>query len=102
LWDSPSNNTTRKSWTPDSLYREGELIDMKSFAKTIVQFIEEMIDIGCCGADVPQHLDWEGKSAQEALEEACKNLFNSSAEDCCYSAKLELDGSYLSIADKDE
>ena len=67
---------------------------MKFLATTMTGVIEEMIQAGCCGATVPD-VDYEEKTLEQCLEQACLNLLGSTAKDCFYSASL--DGDYLTL-----
>ena len=64
--------------------------------KTMTELMIEMIQTGCCGLDVPQGVDYEGKSLNECLDDACQELLGSSAKDSFFNASIE--GQHLSIA----
>lgn len=70
---------------------------MQVLAKTMTEMMVEMIQLGCCGCDVPPDINYEGKTLDQCLEDACQELLGSSAADSFYKASTE--GHYLSIAD---
>lgn len=60
--------------------------------------MKEMIQSGCCGSEIPPGIDYEGKSLEQCLNDACLELLASTAEACFYKASLDEDGQYLCIA----